>query len=207
MDKKQEKPFDYLFRFVLIGDKESGKTTFTNQLLFEKFNKNYKPTIGIEFGTTYTKVRNTTQMIKTTIWDIAGERGFIDHIDNYFNNITASLLFVDVSKPNAYKDLEFWHSIHKEKTKDKNIPCIIIATHIDDFRNIHLPTSSLISFAFDHECTLYEVDNSNTSEIHNIFHMILDYLLNLLETNGDMYYYTQPINVTKTNFFNYCNIL
>ena len=42
--------FNYLFKFLLIGDVNIGKSAIINQYVNYKFLQDYQPTIGVEFG-------------------------------------------------------------------------------------------------------------------------------------------------------------
>lgn len=42
--------YDYLMKFILVGDSGTGKTSLLNRILKDKFVKDIEPTIGVEFG-------------------------------------------------------------------------------------------------------------------------------------------------------------
>tara|TARA_Y100000816_G_scaffold117995_1_gene82771 strand:- start:1934 stop:2569 length:636 start_codon:yes stop_codon:yes gene_type:complete len=211
MDKFKENEYDYLLKFVVIGDKKSGKTTFINQLVLQKFTPFYSPTIGIEFSSSYNTLQNSDKIIKTTSWDITGSRKFINHISSYFNSITFALLFVNITDENALSNLQFWYDIFKEKTKGKDIPCAIIATHYDQHHKRKIAMSDIKRWAKDKTDIIYEVDNTNTSEIHDIFRHILNCIMNRLDMNSGMYCYRPPKKEKSTAddsyFKTYCSLL
>lgn len=211
MDKFKENNYDYLLKFVVIGDKKSGKTTFINQLVLQKFTPFYSPTIGIEFSSSYNTIYNTDKVIKTTSWDITGSRRFIQHINSYFNTITFALLFVNITDANALNNLQFWYDIFKEKTEGKDIPCAIIATHYDLHHERKITLSEINRWAKGKSDIIYEVDNTNTSEIHDIFRHILNCIMNRLDINSGMYCYRPPKQAKPPNnqsyYKTYCNIL
>lgn len=43
--------YDYLLKFILVGDSGVGKSCLLFQFIEGKFNDSIEPTIGIEFGT------------------------------------------------------------------------------------------------------------------------------------------------------------
>lgn len=43
--------YDYLFKFILVGDSGVGKSCLLYQFIEGKFSNTLEPTIGIEFGT------------------------------------------------------------------------------------------------------------------------------------------------------------
>ena len=50
--------YNYLMKFILIGDSGVGKSCMLFQFIEDKFKGNIEPTIGIEFGTKILKVKN-----------------------------------------------------------------------------------------------------------------------------------------------------
>lgn len=62
--------YDYLFKFILIGNSGVGKSCILYQFIENKFQENQEPTIGIEFGTKTIDIKDMT--IRTQIWDSAG---------------------------------------------------------------------------------------------------------------------------------------
>lgn len=43
--------YDYIFKYILIGDPSVGKSCILNRLMNDTFNENYDVTVGVEFGT------------------------------------------------------------------------------------------------------------------------------------------------------------
>ena len=54
-------------KFVLIGDPGVGKTSLSQQYIFETFTEEYKPTIGVDFISK--KILYNNKSISLQIWD------------------------------------------------------------------------------------------------------------------------------------------
>eukprot|EP01105_Mastigella_eilhardi_P004245 TRINITY_DN1564_c0_g1_i1.p2 TRINITY_DN1564_c0_g1~~TRINITY_DN1564_c0_g1_i1.p2 ORF type:complete len:108 (+),score=8.34 TRINITY_DN1564_c0_g1_i1:37-360(+) len=68
--------FDFLFKFIVIGDTNTGKSCILHRFLENKFKKDSGHTIGVEFGSKICEVGE--KRIKLQIWDTAGqERCFL----------------------------------------------------------------------------------------------------------------------------------
>ena len=52
--------YNYLFKYILIGDANVGKSCLMAQLLEKKFKSFIDPTIGVEFGSKKIKISNKT---------------------------------------------------------------------------------------------------------------------------------------------------
>ena len=74
--------FKYLFKFIIIGDTNVGKSCLMLRFLENKFKTYQDPTIGVEFGSK--KVEIYSQKIKLQIWDTAGQENFRSITRTYF---------------------------------------------------------------------------------------------------------------------------
>ena len=62
--------YDYLFKFLLVGNSSVGKSSLLLRFSDKVFNENFLPTIGVDF-----KIRTfdlNGKKVKTQIWDTAG---------------------------------------------------------------------------------------------------------------------------------------
>jgi hypothetical protein len=59
--------FDYIFKYILIGDASVGKSTLLNRFVNGSFAADSNPTMGVEFATKKLTVGSST--VKIQIWD------------------------------------------------------------------------------------------------------------------------------------------
>ena len=62
--------YDYLFKYILVGDFSVGKSNILLRFSNNQFNPNYYSTIGVEFLTTTLIINN--KILKIQVWDTAG---------------------------------------------------------------------------------------------------------------------------------------
>ena len=70
----RDEEYDYLFKFVLIGDSGVGKSNLLSRFTRNEFNLESKSTIGVEFATKSIQTEGKT--IKAQIWDTAGQERY-----------------------------------------------------------------------------------------------------------------------------------
>jgi len=99
-------PADLLFRIIVIGDPGVGKSCIVKGLNSDKINKNYTPTIGIDFALNTRTICDKT--IKTQIWDTAGQEYFRSIIRNYYNDVCAAILVYDITDLKSFKRISWW---------------------------------------------------------------------------------------------------
>eukprot|EP01017_Pseudomicrothorax_dubius_P005309 TRINITY_DN11310_c0_g1_i1.p1 TRINITY_DN11310_c0_g1~~TRINITY_DN11310_c0_g1_i1.p1 ORF type:complete len:242 (+),score=33.41 TRINITY_DN11310_c0_g1_i1:61-726(+) len=103
MDKDH---YDYLFKFIVIGNANSGKSCFLHYLLENKFKRNSSHTIGVEFGSKIIKIGSKT--VKLQIWDTAGQERFRAVARTYYRGALGALILYDITNPDSYNSLSQW---------------------------------------------------------------------------------------------------
>ncbi|KAJ1354979.1 hypothetical protein KIN20_012086 [Parelaphostrongylus tenuis] len=95
------------FKLVLIGDGDTGKTTFVKRHLTDEFEKKYVATLGAEeqpliFYTNQGKIR-------FNVWDTSGQELYGGLRDGYYNGGHCSIIMFDVTARVTYKNFPNWH--------------------------------------------------------------------------------------------------
>ena len=99
-------PADLLFRIIVIGDPAVGKSCIVKGLNSDKINKNYAPTVGIDFALNTRTICD--KIIKTQIWDTAGQEYFRSIIRNYYNDVCAAILVYDITDLKSFQRISWW---------------------------------------------------------------------------------------------------
>ena len=121
--------FDYLFKIVLVGDTNVGKTNILSYLINEKCDKDAKPTIGVEFGTKFYNIEQNK--IKTQIWDTAGQERYHAIISAYYRGANGAVVVYDISNKKSYENaLDVWLK-NVQNACPKDMPIIFFANKID----------------------------------------------------------------------------
>ena len=108
--------YDYLFKYILIGNTAVGKTSYTDRLIQNEFHYHHDSTIGVDFRCkTLTMDHNT--VIKTHMWDTAGQEKFSSIIRSYYNGIAGAIMIFDVGSRNSFQQLNYWK---KEMIENRN---------------------------------------------------------------------------------------
>jgi Ras-related protein Rab-2A len=67
--------WDYISKFILIGDSSVGKSSLLVRLTDNRFLADSEPTVGVEFGSQVIALENG-ERIKVQVWDTAGSESF-----------------------------------------------------------------------------------------------------------------------------------
>jgi Ras-related protein Rab-2A len=82
--------YDYLFKYIIIGDTGVGKSCLLLQFTDKRFQPMHDLTIGVEFGSRQVSLNDTH--IKLQIWDTAGQESFRSITRSYYRGAAGALL-------------------------------------------------------------------------------------------------------------------
>jgi len=99
-------PYDYLFKFLVIGSAGTGKSCLLHQFIENRFKDDSSHTIGVEFGSKIIPVGGRT--VKLQIWDTAGQERFRSVTRSYYRGAAGALLVYDVSSRESFNNLANW---------------------------------------------------------------------------------------------------
>ena len=94
--------YNYIFKICVFGDYNTGKTSFLNCLQDMDYVRTYEPTIGVEYSAKIMELSDD-KLVKVTFWDCAGQERFHSVTNNFFKDVTAGLLFFDVTDKQSYE--------------------------------------------------------------------------------------------------------
>ncbi len=103
--------FNYLFKYIIIGDSNVGKSNILTRYTQNKFNEQYQATIGVEFGAKNLTINN--QIIRVQIWDTAGQENFRSITRAYYKNSVCAIIVYDISKRDSFNNIQNWVKIAK----------------------------------------------------------------------------------------------
>lgn len=98
--------YDFLFKLVIVGDSNVGKTQILSRFIDDQFVINSKPTVGVQFGTKTIKVGNVA--VKNQIWDTAGQEKFRALTCAYYRGAIGAIVVFDLSKYSTFQHIERW---------------------------------------------------------------------------------------------------
>ena len=120
---------DIVFKILLLGDSEVGKSCFLMRYSDNVFVENYITTIGLDYKLKYIKL-DSGKTVKVQLWDTAGQDKYRTIAKNYFKGSHGILLLYDVTKQSSYDNIREWIHDIKEEVSEKAI-IFLIANKID----------------------------------------------------------------------------
>ena len=100
--------FEYLFKYIIIGDSNVGKSCIVQRFIEGEFNAELENTIGVEFGAKEIKINN--KLVKLQIWDTAGQEAFQSITRSYYRSSAGALVVFDLTNRQPFENCKKWFS-------------------------------------------------------------------------------------------------
>ena len=99
-------PYDFeaLYKIVLIGESNTGKTSMLIRFADNIFTENYLCTIGVDFKIKTLKVDD--RVIKMQVWDTAGQERFRSISHAYYRNSHGCIAVYDITNRASFELIE-----------------------------------------------------------------------------------------------------
>lgn len=117
-----------LYKVVLVGDGEVGKTSLIRQYCESKFVESRVQTLGVDFQTKDITLENDEQ-VRLSIWDIAGQERFRSFRDQFYGGALGVALVFDLTSPASFLDLRHWQREVQDHVP--GAPMLIVANKCD----------------------------------------------------------------------------
>ena len=96
----------YGYKVVLLGDETVGKTSLFYKYINNKFEEQYRQTLGTEILLKEVKFNNTT--INLQIWDVAGGKYFSKYRRKFYIGASGALLVFDLTQIKTFHSIATW---------------------------------------------------------------------------------------------------
>ncbi|XP_065352557.1 ras-related protein Rab-9B-like [Cloeon dipterum] len=122
-----------LLKLVILGDMGVGKTCLMRRLIYDQFDVNSFPTIGVEFLTKEIHPEGAEHETFTLqIWDTAGQEKFHSLRTPFYRGADVCMLTYNIADRNTFYDLQYWlKEFIFHAGVGANFPYIIVGTKLD----------------------------------------------------------------------------
>lgn len=175
---------NYIFKIILVGDHNTGKTTFMKKLINLNISS-ITTTIGVDYLIKYRKIDN--KQIKINMWDTAGQERFKSIIINYFKGISGILLFFDLSNINTFNSIEKWiKEIQDKNSCSHDHPIFLIGNKSDLVQTVN---NNLINELINKYNLKYHRISSLKNKVDDIFDLLIlniynNFIIKKIKCNG-----------------------
>ncbi|EAT82672.2 hypothetical protein SNOG_10337 [Parastagonospora nodorum SN15] len=135
----------------MVGDAQIGKTSLMVKYVEGSWDEDYIQTLGVNFMEKTISIRNTE--ITFSIWDLGGQREFVNMLPLVCNDAVAILFMFDLTRKSTLNSIKEWY--RQGRGFNKTAIPFLVGTNI----NVQKIFKIVLSKAFDLKCTIPEIEN------------------------------------------------
>lgn len=175
---------EIIYKLVLIGDEDVGKSSIINRFKNNKFSEKYEPTLGLDFQTKYITIDNINT--KLLLYDISGQEKYRTLIPLYIKESKIIILIYDITNQESFNNIQKWQELLKDLNKETEI-IILVGNKVDLFNRV-VSQEEGKNFADNHNYIFKEVSAFTGEGIEDLFLNIISNQIKqqILTTEKDM---------------------
>lgn len=112
-----EREYHLIFKVLLLGDTNVGKSSFVMRTIHNKFSNDFNPTIGVDFCSKVFRYNNMN--IKLQIWDTAGQERFKSIVRAFYKGGDLAIMCFDIGCSQSFKNMNTWLNDLKVECNDQ----------------------------------------------------------------------------------------
>jgi small GTP-binding protein len=124
---------NYTLKIMVMGDGKVGKSSLITRYVNNRFDKDHKMTIGINFLRKdlpcLETPKCTENTVKLQLWDLGGQERWAFIRPNYYKGANGGLLVYDITRRESYENLPMWNEEFRDNAGD--FPIILIGNKVD----------------------------------------------------------------------------
>ena len=175
--------YDYLFKVLLLGDSDVGKSSLILRYTDETFNSKLVNSIGVDF--TMKKKEIDGKVIKVQIWDTAGHERFRSITYSYYRGANAIIIVFDLSDKKSFINITEWLKQIGKHAKE-NVFMFLVGNKSDLVDERKVTYEEAKQYADEHELPYIETSAKEGININELFDSsIKSFLTNAKNFGGD----------------------
>lgn len=178
----------------MIGDAQIGKTSLMVKYVEGTFDEDYIQTLGVNFMEKVVSIRNTD--ITFSIWDLGGQKEFVNMLPLVSNDAVAILFMFDLTRKSTLNSVKEWY--RQARGFNKTAIPFLVGTKYDMFVNLAEEDQEEITkqakrFAKAMKASLIFCSTSHSINVQKIFKIVLSKAFDLKLTLPEITMTGEPL--------------
>ena len=175
--------YDYLFKVLLLGDSDVGKSSLILRYTDDTFNSKLINSIGVDFKMKKQEIDG--KVIKVQIWDTAGHERFRSITYSYYRGANAIIIVFDLSDKKSFINITEWLKQIGKHAKE-NVFMFLVGNKSDLVDERKVTYEEAKQYADEHELPYIETSAKEGININELFDSsIKSFLTNAKNFGGD----------------------
>ena len=184
MEDQEGEKYNYIFKIILIGNSNVGKSSILKRYIQKVFDDNYSCTIGVDFFMKSITIGEKT--IKLQLWDTAGTEKYRSITTGYYRGANAALVVFDLTSKKSFTALNEWiQNYYKYSNPDSVKNVVIIGNKCDLTESREVTEEEINDFIKDNNITYFETSAKDGKNIDECFNHMAQKLIEQYENNDN----------------------
>ena len=171
--------YDYLFKVLLLGDSDVGKSSLILRYTDETFNSKLVNSIGVDFKMKKREIDG--KIIKVQIWDTAGHERFRSITYSYYRGANSIIIVFDLSDKKSFISITEWLK-QIEKHAKENVFKFLVGNKSDLVDERQVAYEEAKQYADEHDLPYIETSAKEGININELFDSSIKTFLNKSNT-------------------------
>lgn len=171
--------YDYLFKFIIIGDAAAGKSCLLYRFTDNKFKGDSTHTIGVEFGSKVIDAGDKS--LKLQIWDTAGQERFRSVTRSYYRGAAGCILVYDITSRESYNHLSTWLNDARALATSE-LAIVLVGNKIDLQEDREVTFLEASRFAQENDLIFLETSAKSGENVDEVFMKCAKTIVNKIES-------------------------
>ncbi|KAB8360941.1 hypothetical protein FH972_024673 [Carpinus fangiana] len=197
--KPGDKEPNVVIKVGMVGDAQIGKTSLMVKYVEGSWDEDYIQTLGVNFMEKTISIRGTE--ITFSIWDLGGQREFVNMLPLVCNDAVAILFMFDLTRKSTLNSIKEWY--RQGRGFNKTAIPFLVGTKYDHFVNFPREEQEEIStqarrFAKAMKASLIFSSTSHSINVQKIFKIVLSKAFDLRCTIPEIEHVGEPLLLYQT---------
>ncbi|XP_064470599.1 ras-related protein Rab-27A-like isoform X2 [Ornithodoros turicata] len=182
--------YDYLIKFLALGDSGVGKTSFLYQYTNGTFNSKFISTVGIDFREKKITYRapdggGRSQRIYMQLWDTAGQEKFRSLTTAFFRDAMGFLLLFDLTNEQSFLSIRSWLEQLRTHAYCES-PDVVLCGNKADIEDARAVSEERCrSEAAKHGCPYFDTSAATGHNVNRAVETLLDLVMRRIQRTVD----------------------
>ena len=167
--------YEHLYKIIIIGDTNVGKTALLSKYLKGIFQASPLPTVGTEFATKIIQIKEGGY-IKAQIWDTAGQEKYKSITYHHYKKSVGGLIVYDITKRSTFENVKNWYN-DLITLGEKGCIIALVGNKLDlverNERKREVEKYEAQAYAEDNHMLFFETSAYNGNNLNDIFEELL----------------------------------
>ncbi|KAJ8249344.1 hypothetical protein GJAV_G00233780 [Gymnothorax javanicus] len=181
--------YDYLIKFLALGDSGVGKTSFLYQYTDGKFNSKFITTVGIDFREKRVDYKSSgsesaaggKQRIHLQLWDTAGQERFRSLTTAFFRDAMGFLLLFDLTSEQSFLNVRNWMSQLQMHAYCENPDIVLCGNKFDLQEQREVKEQEARELAEKYGIPYFETSAADGNNVSAAVEVLLDLIMKRME--------------------------